>query len=101
MRIKKGDIVKIITGKDGGKTGKILRMIPTTGKVLVEGLNVFKKHSRPKRQGEKGEMVMVARPVDMSNVMPVCPSCGKATRLSFGVRGSAKSRVCKKCSASF
>lgn len=97
MKIKKGDLVKIITGKDKGKEGKILKAIPKDNKIIVDGLNLAKKHRRPKRQGEKGEVIQVPRPVDASNVMIICASCRQPTRLGFKILESGKKRVCKKC----
>jgi len=97
MNIKKGDTVKILAGKNRGKTGKVLHTFPKKNKVSVEGINVYKKHIRPKKQGEKGEKVEVARPLNISNVSIICPSCGKNTRI--GRRREKKNviRVCKKC----
>lgn len=97
MKIKKGDIIKIITGKDSGKTGKVINADRKTGKVTVEGLNIFKKHTRPRTQNEKGQIVEVPRPIDASNVLLVCPSCHKPTRIGFKVSGEKKERYCKKC----
>ena len=68
MKIKKGDNVKIITGKDKGKSGKIIRVLVKKNKVIVEGLNIMKKHQRPRKSGEKGSMVNLAMPIDVSNV---------------------------------
>jgi large subunit ribosomal protein L24 len=99
MKIKKGDTVKIIIGKDRGKTGKVLKVLPAKNKILIEKLNLYKKHVRPKRQGEKGEVVLVPRPIDISNVMFVCPKCGQATKVGYRVEAGNKSRICKKCSA--
>lgn len=99
MKIKKGDTVKIIKGKDKGKTGKTLRVDFEVGKVMVEGLNLYKKHARPKKQGEKGEIVLVARPMAISNVMIVCSSCGRAVRVGYRFDGEKKVRFCKKCQA--
>ena len=99
MRIKKGDTIKIIASKDKGKTGKILKVFPKKKKVLIDGLNLYKKHVRPKRQGEKGEVVLVPRPMDASNVMFACPNCGKAVKIGYRLDGKNKSRVCKKCGA--
>jgi len=90
--IKKGDTVKIIAGKDVGKTGKVISNLPKTGKVILDGLNLYKKHIRPKKQGEKGETVQVPRPMAISNVMLICSSCKKVTRVS-------SKRICKKCKA--
>lgn len=97
IRIKKGDTVKISIGKDRGKTGKVLRVLAKENRVLVEGLNVFKKRQRPRRQGEKGETVMVPRPLQMANVLPVCPSCGTGVRIAVKGEGEGKSRSCRKC----
>ncbi len=68
MKLKKGDNVKIITGKDKGKSGKIVRALPKENKVIVEGLNIMKKHQRPRKSGEKGSMVNMAMPIHISNV---------------------------------
>lgn len=97
MKIRKGDIVKIMAGKDGGKTGKVLRVDSKGNKILVEGLNLAKKHRRPKRQGEKGEIVMVAKPLEVSKVMLVCPTCKKVTRMGYEFLAGKKTRFCKKC----
>ena len=103
MKLHKGDTVKIIVGKDRGKTGKISRVDSATGRIVVENLNLVKKHRRPRRQGEKGEIVSVARAVSGSNVMIVCPNCGKNTRIGYKLSGEGiarkKSRYCKKCEA--
>ncbi len=101
MKIKKGDTVKIIKGKDAGKTGKVLRVFPDINKLSVEGLNLFKKHVRPKKQGEKGEVVQVTRPLFVSNAMIVCPSCKKPTRVGSKKEGDKKFRLCRKCKATF
>ncbi len=99
MNIKKGDTVKILTGKDRAKTGKVSRVDVSSGKVFVEALNLYKKHVRPKRQGEKGEIVSIARPMDISNVAIVCGSCNKQTRVGHRMDGDKKVRVCAKCKA--
>ncbi len=99
MRIKKNDTVKIIVGKDSGKSGKVLKVFPKEKKILVEGLNLYKKRVRPKKQGEKGQTVLVPRPLDVSNVMIVCPNCAKTVRVGSRFDGEKKSRICKKCSA--
>ena len=97
MKIKKGDTVKILAGKDSGKTGKVLVIDPKKEKVLVEGLNMFKKHKRAKKQGEKGETISVSRAMDSSNVSLVCPRCSQTTRVGYKIEGSKKLRSCKKC----
>ena len=100
MRIHKGDTIKIISGKDIGKTGKIMRVLPSENKVVVEGANVFKKHQRPKRKGEKGEIVNVPRPLSASNAMLVCPNCKMPARIGYRFDNDKKFRFCKKCQAS-
>lgn len=97
MKVKKGDTVLIISGKDKGRTGKILRAFPKDLKILVEGINIKKKHVRPKREGEKGQVVQVPSPMNMSNVKIICPKCGKASRVGYKLEKGKKFRVCKKC----
>ncbi len=99
MNIKKGDNVKILSGKDSGKSGKVLRVFPNAGRVLIEQINLFKKHVRPKKQGEKGEVVLIPKSMDVSNVAIVCSSCKKPTRIGYRVNPKNKERICKKCSA--
>ena len=97
MKIKKSDTVLLISGKDRGKTGKILKSLPKKNAVLVEGLNLRKKHVKPRKQGEKGQIVSKPSPLDVSNVKLVCPKCKKAARVGYKVEGNKKYRVCKKC----
>jgi len=97
MKIKKGDNVKMIAGKDRGRAGTILRVFPTRERVVVDGLNMLKRHVRPRRQGQKGEVIQFASSVHVSNVELVCGSCGKATRVGYRLEGEKKVRVCKKC----
>jgi len=98
MKVKKGDTVLIIAGKDKGKTGKVMRVLPKEAGVLVEGVNLKKKHVRPKRDGEKGQVVQISAVLDVSNVMIICPKCGKATRVGYKTENDVKKRICKKCS---
>lgn len=100
MNIKKGDQVKITSGKDRGKTGSVMKVFPAAEKVSVEGVNFYKKRVKPKRQGQKGETVLVARPLAVSNVMLLCQNCKKPTRVGFRVEGNQRVRYCKKCKAS-
>lgn len=97
MKIKKGDSVLIISGKDKGKTGKITKAFPKELKVLVDGINMRKKHVKPKREGEKGQVVEVPSAINASNVKIICPKCGKATRLWCKIENDNKHRICKKC----
>ena len=97
MNIKKNDTVKIIRGKDRGKTGKVLGVFPKENKVLVENINMLKNYIRPKRQGEKGQIVSTARPLDASKVMLVCGACQRAVRINKGQAGDRSVRLCKRC----
>ena len=97
MKLKKGDNVLITAGKDKGRTAKIIKSLPKELKVLVEGINLKKKHVRPKREGEKGQVVEIPAPMDVSNVKMICPKCGKATRVGYTIDKDIKKRICKKC----
>jgi large subunit ribosomal protein L24 len=99
MKIRKGDQIKMIAGKDRGKQGKILRVDKNAERVSVEGLNLLKKHRRPKKQGEKGQRVEIPAAVHISNVKLICPHCGKATRVGYSFSQDKKVRICKKCQA--
>jgi large subunit ribosomal protein L24 len=99
MKIRKNDQVKLIAGKDRGKTGKVLHVFPETKKIMVEGLNLVKKHVRPKKEGEKGQRIEIPAKLAISNAMLVCPKCGKPTRIGYSKNGDNKSRICKKCKA--
>lgn len=99
MRIHKGDMVQMTVGKDAGKQGKIIRVRPDAMKVLVEGLNMMKRHRKPKKQGEKGEIIAAPRFVNVANVMLICPKCGKTGRIGYMVAGGKKIRICKKCAS--
>lgn len=96
MKIKKGDQVQIITGKDRGKRGSVLSLLPKSGKVIVEGLNLRKKHVKSRKQGAPGERIEVPAPINASNVMLVCPHTGKPTRIGSKVSGDAKVRISKR-----
>ena len=97
MKVKKGDNVLIISGKDKGRTGKVIKAMPVSQKVLIEGINFKKKHVRPKREGEKGQVVEVPAALDVSSVQLVCPKCGKITRVGYKIENDVKQRICKKC----
>ena len=105
MKIKKGDKVKILSGKDKGKTGKVLQIFASRNRVSVEGLNLLIKHLRPQKQGEKGQRIEFPAPMNLSNVSLVCPKCNKSTRVGYkiieGKDGGKKKkfRESKKCSA--
>ena len=97
MKIKKGDNVLIMSGKDKGRKGKVLRVLPQKEKVMVEGIAMRKKHVRAKRQGEKGQVVEQAGFIFVANVKLLCPKCGKASRFGYKIDGKNKYRVCKQC----
>ena len=101
LHVKKDDMVKIIAGKEKGKTGKVLRVFPAKGRVVVESLNVIKRHTRPSQLNPEGGIVEREAALSISNVMLVCGSCNEAART--GVRkleDGSKTRYCKKCNAS-
>jgi len=99
MNIHKGDLVVIKKGKDKGKNGKIIKVFPAKNQVVVEGLNLVKKIKRAKREGEKGEIISVPRPINRANVMIICPHCKKPTRISYQIVNNKKVRICKKCNS--
>lgn len=99
MKIRKGDNIKVIAGKDRGKTGKVVRALPDQERVVVEGVNVRKRHVRPKKAGQKGEIVQFSASLHVSNIQIVCGSCGKTTRVGYKVTDTDSTRVCKKCGA--
>ncbi len=101
MKIKKDDKVVIIAGKDKGKTGKVMHAFPKDKQVIVEGLNLMKKHVRPKKQGESGQIIEFPAPLDVSNVKLICSKCNEATRVGIERDGKNKKRVCKKCKKKF
>lgn len=102
MNIKKNDKVKILAGKDKGKTGKVLQILPAENKASVEGLNLLIKHMRPSRNGEKGQRIEFPAFMKADNLALVCPKCGRATRVGHKIvkvegKKPKKERVCKKC----
>ncbi len=103
MRVRKGDIVKVLTGEDRGKTGKILKVFPEKNRVVVEGTTLIKRHSRPSQRNPKGGIIQRERSISISNVRLVCPKCSQPTAIGTRVaeRGklgkSDRVRVCKKC----
>lgn len=98
MKIKKGDIVLIISGKDKGKKGKVLESFPQQNRIVVEGVNIVKKHRRPRSEKEKGQIVELPKSINVSNVKIVCPKCSQPARLGYRLTEKEKYRICKKCS---
>ena len=99
MKVKKNDTVYVMTGKDAGKTGTVLEALPKDNKIKVEGINVQKKSKKARSTNETSAIVEQAGPIDASNVLVVCPSCGKGTKVKYQITGETKVRVCAKCGA--
>ncbi len=95
-RLKTNDSIQVMSGREKGKTGRVLRIDREKGKVIVQSLNMAKKAVKQRRQNEKGGIIDVEAPIDISNVMIVCRKCGP-TRIGFDGTGDSKKRVCKKC----
>ena len=99
MRIKKGDNVSVLSGNDKGKTGEVLEVMPKADKIVVKGVNIRKKHVKPRKAGEEGGIISVECAIPSSKVNVVCPKCGKVTKVGYTVEKDEKVRVCKKCGA--
>lgn len=99
MKVKKNDTVLVMSGKDAGKTAKVLVALPKTNKVVVDGVNIQKKHKKARSAQEVSSIVDQAGAIDASNVMVVCPACNRATRVAYKIEGDKKVRICKKCGA--
>ena len=98
MKIKNSDTVEVIAGKDKNRKGKITKVIPKENRIVVEGVNIIKKHIKRKKGEEKGQKISVALPIDASNVALICPKCSKRTRVGYLVlENGEKHRICKKC----
>jgi large subunit ribosomal protein L24 len=98
LKIKKGDTIKVLTGKDRGATGEVTRVLPSAGKVIVDGVNVAKRHQRATSATMQGGIIDKDMPIPVANVALVCPACGKATRVGYRIEADGtKIRVCKKC----
>lgn len=104
MKLKKGDTVVMRAGRDQGKSGQIGRILPArpaggpaSAQVLVEGLNVVKRHTKPSAKQPKGGILEIAKPIAVGKVALVCPNCKQPTRVGWQLKGEAKERVCRKC----
>ncbi|HUW21344.1 MAG TPA: 50S ribosomal protein L24 [Candidatus Bathyarchaeia archaeon] len=98
LKLKKGDQITVILGKDRGKRGKIEKLFPRKGAVLVPGINIIKKHVKPRGEGKPGGIVEMAKPLPISKVALICPKCSQSTRVGFRQSsGSVKERICRKC----
>lgn len=97
-KIVKNDNVMVIKGKDRGKTGQVMRVLAKEGKVVIAGINVYKKASKASKKNPQGGIIEVVKPVEISNIALVCPSCNKPTRIGYLVaKNGAKDRICKRC----
>ena len=102
MNVWKGDKVEVITGQDTGKQGEVLRAMPKDSKVIVDGAAIVKRHTKPNAMNQQGGIIEKPAPIHVSNVMLVCPVCGKRTRVGHDVDDNGRRvRVCKKCGAKF
>ena len=98
MRIKKGDTAVVITGKNKGAKGRVLTVMPGDQRVIVEGVNMIKKHQKPNKKFQQGGIIEKEGPLHISNTMLVCPKCNKPTRIGVALlEGGKKQRSCKKC----
>lgn len=100
MKLKKNDNVMVVTGKDRGKTGLIERVFPALNKVVVKGIGISKKHLKPSRKNPSGGIIEINQKIDISNVMIICPSCGKPSRARYNMTDKNKLRICRRCEAS-
>jgi len=96
MKIRKGDQVKVISGKDKGKTGKVSRAFPSLSRVLIDDINVSKRHQKPRKENQKGQVIDKAMPIHVSNVMLIDPKEGKVTRVGYKIVAGKKVRVALK-----
>ena len=99
MKVKKNDTVLVLSGKDAGKTAKVLVAMPKENRIVVDGVNVQKKHKKARSAQEVSSIQTQSGAIDASNVLVVCPTCNKATRVAYKVEGDKKVRICKKCGA--
>ncbi|MFH1656648.1 MAG: 50S ribosomal protein L24 [Candidatus Nealsonbacteria bacterium] len=97
MKIHKEDQILVISGKDKGRKGKVIESLPKKGKIAVEGINLKKKHVKPKKSGDKGQIVTTPALFDVSDVKLICSKCGKAVRIEYKIDKKIKQRICKKC----
>lgn len=97
MKIHKDDQVLIISGKDKGRKGKVIEALPKETRIIIENINLRKKHVRPKKSGEKGQIVELPGPLNVSDVKIICPKCNKAARIGYKIENKKKYRICKKC----
>jgi large subunit ribosomal protein L24 len=101
MKIKKGDTVLIIAGNDKSRTGKVIKVFSENQKILVEGINLQKRHKRPRKEGEKGQIIEKSGAISISNVKLICPKCNKPAKINITRDKKTRLRVCKNCNQTF
>lgn len=99
MKLKKGDLIKVIKGKDKGKEGKIEKTFPKINKVLINNVNQFKRHLKARSQSQPSEIITLTKPMPVTNVSLICPKCHLQTRVGYIQVKDKKNRICKKCKA--
>lgn len=99
MKIKKGDQVVVVIGKDKGSKGKVEKVFPVDNQVLVMGVNIYKKHTKPAGEGKPGGIVDLVKPLNVAKVALICPKCGQKTRVGYQIMKEGKERICRKCKA--
>lgn len=97
MKLKKGDEVKIVRGKDKGKTGKVDKVLIKEEKILIQGINQYKRHMKAKSQNQPSEIVTISKPLALANVQFLCPKCKLVSRVGYSTEGKKKVRICRKC----
>lgn len=100
MKIKKGDKIKIVTGKDKGREGTVEKVYVKQNKVTIPGINIYKKHIKKNEKMPQGGVVELPRPINVSKIQLICSKCGKVTRVGYEVKKGKKNRICKKCKSS-
>ena len=101
MKIKKGDTVQVVTGKEAGKSGKVERVYEKEMKVLLENINQFKRHLKARSQSQPAEIITITKPLPVANVQLICPKCKKITRVGYVQEKDTKMRICRKCEGKF
>ena len=99
MRLRKGDKVVALSGRDQGKTGQVARVLPAEAAVIVEGLNTFKRHTKPSEKNPKGGILEITKPLAAGKVALICPHCKQPTRIGYEIKQDHKERICRKCKA--
>lgn len=99
LKLKRKDVVMMMTGRDKGKSGEITRVLPAADQVIVEGIGVVKRHTKPSNKNPRGGILDITKPVSVSKVALICPACKKPTRIGYQINNGHKERICRKCKA--